>query len=168
MTYSRSTIRIVVMAIALLLLTSFSWLFGDEAGQGLVAGDQDGMSVLVTRVIDGDTFEIETGDKVRLIGIDAPEVRGDECFQTQSTQALTALIEGKSVRLVQDVNITDRYGRLLRYAYIGESSINQWLVSEGYASAATFPPDVAMQETLAYLESMAREEGKGLWGQCQD
>lgn len=93
----------------------------------------------VTRIIDGDTFQIDTGDKVRLICIDAPELgkKGSEA----SISYLAKLILSKEVRLEKDINDKDQYGRLLRYVYIqkGENItfVNKEMVSQGYA--AVFP-----------------------------
>lgn len=68
----------------------------------------------VTRVVDGDTVDVDTGDRIRFIGIDTPE-RG-ECGYTQSTANMRAMVEGKVVVLTPGaVDDVDRYGRLLRY-----------------------------------------------------
>ena len=104
--------------LSLIFLAVFSlWQIFQER---FVLGDSvevENNSVKVARVIDGDTFEIETGEKVRLIGIDAPEsvhpTKEDECYGETSSKVLKELIEGKSVYLEKDVSETDRYGRLL-------------------------------------------------------
>lgn len=90
---------------------------------------------LVTRVIDGDTFEIETGEKVRLIGINAPEI--SDVFGLESKEYLIKLIEGKNVDLQSDnlSNKTDRYNRLLRYVILNGEDINYKLIMDGYAFA---------------------------------
>lgn len=120
---------------------------------------------LVTRVIDGDTIELSSGEKVRYIGIDTPE-RAD-CLYQESTQRNRELVEGKPVRLEKDVSETDRYGRLLRYVYVGEIWINKQLVAEGFAQASSYPPDVKWQEVLRQAEQEARTQLLGLWGeQC--
>ncbi|NCN44974.1 MAG: hypothetical protein COU63_00115 [Candidatus Pacebacteria bacterium CG10_big_fil_rev_8_21_14_0_10_36_11] len=127
--------------------------------------------VLVTRVVDGDTFEIESGEKVRLIGIDAPETvhpqQPVECYGKVSSETLKKLIEGKQVTMEKDVSETDRYGRLLRYVYIDGQSINEFLVQEGFAYASSYPPDVAEQTKLKDLQQQAMVSGKGLWGTCE-
>lgn len=127
--------------------------------------------VMVTRVVDGDTFEIEGGKKVRLIGVDAPESvhpkKPVECYGKISAEVLKQLVEGKRVTLEKDVSETDRYGRLLRYVFIDGESINQYLVAEGYAYASSYPPDVSEQDLLTILQTEARVLNKGLWGKCQ-
>jgi micrococcal nuclease len=123
----------------------------------------------VVRVVDGDTIVVAIGGprgtKVRLIGIDTPE--RDRCFFEAATQRMRALVEGKSVRLDKDVSETDRYGRLLRYVYSGTTFVNAVMVREGYATAATFPPDVAHANQFVALARVARIAKRGLWaGGC--
>ena len=119
----------------------------------------------VLRVIDGDTIEVRLTDgqvrKVRYIGIDTPE-RSEDLY-TEATRANAGLVDGKEVSLVKDVSETDRYGRLLRYVYVGETFINAELVRQGYAAAATYPPDVAYAGYFVKLAAEAREKGVGLW-----
>lgn len=126
-----------------------------------------GEGVVVARVIDGDTFELTTGEKVRLIGVDSPESVKQrtpvQCFGKEAADYLKKLIEGKEVRLEQDVSETDRYGRLLRYVYRSDVFINETIVREGYAYAATFPPDVREQERFREAEREARTQKRGLF-----
>lgn len=127
-----------------------------------------------TRVIDGDTIEVEFLDGelalVRYIGIDSPErarnTTPEECFYTEATKRNEELVSGQEVRLIKDVSETDQYGRLLRYVYVGEIFVNERLVAEGYAVAGTFPPDVAHTDELRAAEAAARTEGAGLWSRC--
>lgn len=123
-------------------------------------------AVLVTRVIDGDTIVLATGEKVRYIGIDAPEVRGNECGQQAATQRNQELVLNQYVTLVQDVNNQDRYGRLLRYVYVGDTFINQQLVAEGFALAASYPPDIKYQQLFQTAQKEAQAHNRGLWGSC--
>lgn len=126
---------------------------------------------LVTRVIDGDTIEIQGGEKVRYIGIDAPESVSPrepaECFAKNALAKNKSLVEGKKVLLVKDTSERDRYGRLLRYVYVGNSFVNKILIEEGYASAVTFPPDVSYSKTFKALENEAKTQNKGLWKECE-
>lgn len=118
----------------------------------------------VTRVIDGDTIEASIDGslrRVRYIGIDTPE--RIECYFQEATMRNAALVEGKSVRLERDVSETDRYGRLLRYVYVGDLFVNAELVREGYAAAATVPPDVRHADLFRRLAREAREAERGLW-----
>lgn len=125
--------------------------------------------VKVLRVIDGDTIELESGQKVRYIGIDTPETvdprRDPQCFGKEASSYNKELVEGKEIYLEKDVSETDRYGRLLRYIYLEENdiSINEQLVREGYAVASSYPPDVKHQEKFRLAEQEARNNQKGLW-----
>ena len=117
-----------------------------------------------TRVIDGDTIEIGTGQRVRYIGIDTPEVYPvAEAFGMEAWEANRRLVEGKKVRLERDVSDTDKYGRLLRYVYVDDLLINAELVRLGLARAKAYPPDTAHQGLLEQLEKEAREAGLGMW-----
>lgn len=129
-----------------------------------------GEYVLVTRVIDGDTIELSDGRRVRYIGIDTPETvdprRPVQCFGKEASQENKRLVDGKTVRLEKDVSETDKYGRLLRYVYVGDEMINTVLVREGFAVSSTFPPDVKHQELFLQAQQEAREHGRGLWATC--
>lgn len=134
------------------------------SNSGSVSGVSD-TTYLVTRVIDGDTIELESGQKVRYIGIDTPEVSFiKECLGTEAKIRNKALVEQKMVRLEKDVSEIDRYGRLLRYVYVDDSLVNEILVQEGYAQARSYPPDIAKQDIFIQAEQRARELKVGLWG----
>lgn len=131
--------------------------------------------VKIVRVIDGDTIEIETGQKVRYIGIDRPELHHPkkpvQCFAQEAMLKNKEIVEGKTVTLEKDVSETDKYGRLLRYVKIGSPSaelfVNDYLVKEGYAYAATFPPDVKYAQLFRQSQQEAMEKKKGLWNKCK-
>jgi micrococcal nuclease len=130
----------------------------------------DAVDVKVVRVIDGDTIEIEGGERVRYIGINTPELKDPRglvsCFAKEATDENRRLIEGKTVRLEKDISDRDKYGRLLRYVYAGDVFINQILVGSGYAKATTYPPDIKYQELFLSNEQSARQKGLGLWKKC--
>ena len=118
----------------------------------------------VTRVIDGDTIVIATGQRVRYIGIDTPEVYPQlEAYGSEAWLANRKLVEGKKVRLERDVSETDKYGRLLRYVYVDDTFVNAELVRQGLAEAKAYPPDTKYQDLLEQLESEARQAGRGMW-----
>ena len=135
-----------------------------------------GLTALVTRAIDGDTIEIETGQKVRYIGIDTPETKHPkkpvQCFGEEAYRKNKTLVEGKRVRLVKDISEVDRYGRLLRYVFVDTEAsptgifVNDVLVREGFAHASTFPPDVQHAELFLRSEQQARMNKDGLWSAC--
>ncbi|MEK7580672.1 MAG: thermonuclease family protein [Patescibacteria group bacterium] len=127
--------------------------------------------IKVIRVVDGDTIEIEGGQRVRYIGIDTPETvhpqKVVQCFGKEASEKNKELVEGKSVTLTKDVSETDKYGRLLRYVYIGDIMVNDFLVRQGYAYSSSYPPDVAHQEEFKEAELEARQGDRGLWSACQ-
>ncbi len=118
----------------------------------------------VKRVIDGDTIEVDLNGKaykVRYIGINSPE--HDQPFGDKATEANSSLVFGKTVILEKDVSETDKYGRLLRYVYVGDLFVNAHLVKFGWAQAATYPPDVKYSALFVSLEREARENNEGCW-----
>lgn len=125
----------------------------------------------VARVIDGDTIEIEGGERVRYIGIDAPETvdpeKPVECFGREATDGNKKLVEGKMVRLEKDATDRDKYNRLLRYAYVGDTFVNLELVKLGFATAAAYPPDTKYQKEFSSAEQEAKKSKSGLWTACQ-
>lgn len=130
-------------------------------------------SATVSRVIDGDTIKIDSGETVRYIGMDAPETvdpkKPKQCFGLESSLKNSELVLGKTVSLERDVSKTDRYGRLLAYVWVGESMVNELLVRDGYAVAKAYPPDIRYQSDLQNAELFARSEKKGLWsGVCPE
>lgn len=131
----------------------------------------EGRDVVVTSITDGDTFRAGE-ERVRLTGIDTPEVSGPvECFGTEATEALRVLIPpGSEVRLVFDVDPVDRYGRTLAYVYRRSDAllVNLALADDGFALPLTVAPNVALAEDIAAAARRARERGRGLWAACGD
>ncbi|MEK4495080.1 S-layer homology domain-containing protein [Ureibacillus sp. FSL W8-0352] len=130
----------------------------------------------VSRVVDGDTFELVNGSKVRLIGVNTPEsTTRTEVFGKEASNYTTSKLEGKTVYLQKDVSETDRYGRLLRLVWmevptdvmdeneIRTKMFNADLVLNGYAQPATYAPDVTYSEFFVKFAREARENNRGLW-----
>ncbi len=126
--------------------------------------------VLVARVIDGDTIELDGGEKVRLIGMDTPETvdprKSVQCFGKAASDFTKSLLEHQWVRLEKDVQPKDKYGRTLAYVWRDDVMVNDTLVKEGFARILTIPPDVKYVELFKQSEASARTEQKGLWGEC--
>ncbi len=129
-----------------------------------------GDEAVVVRAIDGDTVLLESGERLRYIGMDTPETKDPRkpvmCFGERAHARNAELVEGKRVRLVRDVSDRDRYGRLLRYVYVGDTFVNLELVEEGYAKNYSYPPDIAHQAEIRAAERRAREAKRGLWSEC--
>lgn len=137
--------------------------------------------ILVKRAVDGDTLVLEDGRRVRLIGIDTPEVHESEKLYRDSKrggmdvrtiQALgkrsyeftRKLVENQRVRLEFDVEKNDKYGRLLAYVYLKDGTfVNAEIVKQGYASLMTIPPNVKYTDLFKKLYQEARESKQGLW-----
>ncbi|MBX7250621.1 MAG: thermonuclease family protein [Candidatus Promineofilum sp.] len=122
----------------------------------MTATSEPGTLAQVTHIVDGDTIDVSINGstfRVRYIGINTPEM--DESCGPLAKDANAALVAGQTVRLVKDVSETDRFGRLLRYVYVGNLFVNGELVLHGWADAVRYPPDTAMAELLEYYESIA-------------
>jgi endonuclease YncB( thermonuclease family) len=128
--------------------------------------ENDGELFLVTRVIDGDTIEIETEERVRLICIDTPE-RGEEGY-IEASNYLQGLILNKEVKLVKDKSETDRYGRLVRYIYVGDLFVNEKMVAEGFALAYPYNPDTTLCPQIERAEEKAKRNGIGIWSEGEE
>lgn len=128
-----------------------------------------GVDGAVTRHTDGDTVRVD-GVKVRLIGIDTPEVKtGPACYgRAAAARTATLLPLGTKVRLVYDVERQDRYGRTLAYLYRQSDGlfVNAELLRGGFASVLTVPPNVAHASSFLTLQRQARADSRGLWSAC--
>lgn len=139
----------------------------------------------VVGVVDGDTLKITVSgniESVRLIGIDTPEskinkkARKDAKRSRQDVQAILSLGKaafgytksivkpGDMVRIEQDVESRDRYGRILAYVYLKSGKmLNEEIVAAGFASILTIPPNVKCKDRFLRAYRIARENGRGLW-----
>jgi micrococcal nuclease len=124
----------------------------------------------VTKVLDGDTIELENGWKIRYIGIDAPETNNpnvpEECFGKEATNKNKELVEGKEVRLEWDVSKEGGWNRLAAYVYVGDTFVNEYLVRQGYACASPYKKNRRYDELFNQAEKEARTNNQGLWAQC--
>ena len=121
----------------------------------------------VTRIIDGDTIVIDTGQHVRYIGMNTPEIETSECYATEASEINKNLVFGKEVKLLKDVSETDKYGRLLRFVYVGDVFVDDYLAKDGAAKIITIPPDVEDKDLFLQSQEYAKENNLGLWGKCQ-
>ena len=137
--------------------------------------------ILVKRVVDGDTLQLVNGERVRLIGIDTPEMHessklyrdsqrsGRDVFAIkelgrQAFEFTKKLVEGKRVSLEFDVEKHDKYGRILAYVYLKDGTfVNAEIVKQGYASLMTIPANVKYADLFRRLYQEARMNKRGLW-----
>jgi micrococcal nuclease len=142
-------------------------------GTTSTSGGSPRSNALVTRVVDGDTVEVDFRQRtltVRLIGIDTPEsvAPGEpvQCFAIEASSYTTDRLEGERVRLQFDLERIDPYGRTLAYVWLGDELFNETLVREGYAFVTTYPPNVRYVGRFRAAQREARSAGRGVWGRC--
>jgi micrococcal nuclease len=144
------------------------------AALGVVGCDDGGSrcgpaEATVSRVIDGDTIELSSGERIRYILVNAPETTGgkNECYGQNAVQFNTDLVLGKSVDIDYDVECTDRYDRLLAYVSVDGQDVNRLMIERGYACLLHIPPDGDSRlEEFKALETAAKTAGRGLWSAC--
>lgn len=184
--------RGVSYLLVLLVLYVFYQLAEEQfkkiGGADVSAENLDKVPCKVVKVYDGDTFKcrLESGEevKVRLIGIDTPESRRNKKAYRDAEKSGRSVEEiirlgkkaseftkrlippGTIVYLETDVQLHDRYGRLLAYVYLPDGRmLNEVLVEEGYATVYTVPPNVKYAERLVELQRKAMMEKRGLWAE---
>lgn len=138
---------------------------------GSNAGSECGpRTATVARVIDGDTIELTSGERVRYLMIDTPETTSDvECWGPEAKQYNTDRVLGKTIALRYDVECTDAYDRLLAYVEVDGENLNRRMVAEGYACVLHISPngDDVLSDYKA-VENSARGSNLGLWGACDE
>ena len=131
---------------------------------------------IVLKVIDGDTVHLidpdsDKPEKVRLIGIDAPEMYDSQRkfahpLGPKSKEVLQNLIGESNVILEYDVTKTDRYGRTLAYVYLPDGTfLNAKMMEEGYAEILTIQPNSKYADLFFMLQQKARKDKKGIWAE---
>lgn len=140
-------------------------------------------NAVVEYVVDGDTIDVMidgTEERVRLTGIDTPEVAHGasgsrpatigECFGDEATGFTESLLPvGTPVRLVRDIVGRDDYGRVLAYVYRADDGIfvNYEIVRQGYAQPLTIPPNVTFADLMVDAARAAEADDVGLWSACR-
>ncbi|MFZ6021060.1 MAG: thermonuclease family protein [Chloroflexota bacterium] len=118
-------------------------------------------------MIDGDTIKIQQDDKkisVRYIGINAPELDSEESEIAEEALKLNQqMVENQTVTLYRDTSETDRFGRLLRYVFVGDIFINYEMVRLGYARQRDYPPDSACKQLFIQAQEEAISLRRGIW-----
>jgi micrococcal nuclease len=163
---------VITIVVAIILADTFLFFENRFEGKGEEKSEEREARKVVY-VYDGDTVKLESGQVVRYIGIDAPEEgyynHAKECYNKEATARNEELVLGKEVILVKDISETDKYGRLLRYVYIGDTFVNETLVREGFARASNYPPDERYKDRFKEAEEEAKNNKRGLWadGVCE-
>jgi micrococcal nuclease len=123
----------------------------------------DGVTCRVTRVTDGDSFYCDGGKRVRLIGMDAPELDQGEPGRASQAGLSGLMPVGSVVRLETDVRPEDQYRRVLAYAWRDSVMVNREMVRAGWAMLYTVPPNVRYVGLLTAAQDSARRERRGHW-----
>ncbi len=124
----------------------------------------------VKKVFDGDTVELVSGERVRLLGIDTPEGNlnnkkiSAQPFYLESRKALMALVNKKRITLRTSETLFDRYGRTLAYLYLPDGTdVQLKMLRGGYAMMTSYPPNLGHLEKYAQAESEAQKNRIGMW-----
>jgi endonuclease YncB( thermonuclease family) len=124
----------------------------------------------ITKVYDGDTITLSTGEKVRFLQIDTPELSPAECYGEEARSALVSLLNTPgqlSLKTDPKLDKVDRYGRLLRYVFIGKTNINLKLVEIGAAAPYFYKGDKGQYSTqILKAAQNAKAKSLGLWKSC--
>jgi micrococcal nuclease len=125
----------------------------------------------VKAVIDGDTIILNTGDRIRYLGIDTPELHhptiGPECGGQEAKDENVILLSGKRLRMEKDITDKDQYGRLLRYVFTEDGYfVNYEIVRRGWAQVFVIYPDYKYEKMLIDAQLSAVKENLGIWKHC--
>lgn len=141
-------------------------------GGGAGASSCGPTRAIAARAIDGDTIELDSGERVRYLLVDTPESTNgaQDCWGAESAAYNASLVEGKEVTLAYDeAACRDRYDRLLAYVSVDGREVNALLVERGYACLLYLPPAGEDRRTeFADAEALARGQDTGMWGACEE
>ncbi len=128
------------------------------------------LSAKVKSIHDGDTIRLETDEKLRLIGINTPELGHDgqkpQPYSWEAKKQLTQLLHqhNNQVKLRYDVQKKDKYYRLLAHLYLNNGvSISEWLLEKGLATVLTVPPNIWQLSCYKAAEKRAQVAKLGIW-----
>ncbi len=161
---NRKTLRIITILITAILISLFSLYSRYQAVKPLPEG-----MVRVVEVYDGDTIGVMikgSREKIRLIGIDAPET-GQQLWGQMAKEHLRELLEHSDwvVALEFDMQDRDKYGRLLRYVTTPDGRmLNLQMIKDGYAMLLTVPPNIRYVGEFRNAQHEARGKSIGIWG----
>jgi endonuclease YncB( thermonuclease family) len=128
---------------------------------------------VVSRVVDGDTVHLEDGRKIRIIGINTPEIgylgKQTEKFARKAQQVVSQfLAKNKKIGLIFDQQRYDHYHRLLAYIILSDGrSLGQELVKQGLAISIAIPPNTQHIHCLRHVEKYAKNRLLGVWHQAK-
>lgn len=135
--------------------------------------DINSQAYQVTKVVDGDTIKVLINgeeETIRVIGIDTPELKGDECYAQKAKDKVQELLSNSQVTLETDPTQgqRDRYERLLRYVFLEDGrNLSEVLISEGYGYEYTYNKDYKYKDDFVKAEEDAKFANLGLWSACE-
>ena len=140
-------------------------------GASLIGGAPTAIAASnVAKIVDGDTITMSNGEKVRLIQIDTPELASKECYGIQAKSELSKLLnQAGEVSLTSDPNLdeVDKYGRLLRYVFIGNTNLNLKLIEIGAAAPYFYRGEKGIYAAQFLKAAQTAQKRKlGMWGMC--
>lgn len=117
----------------------------------------------VVSVYDGDTFTLDTGEKVRLRWVNTPEMRPPEDYAVEAREATKDLVLNKTVTLNYGPVTRDGYGRLIADAQVGDENLSKHLLELGMGHLFVIPPASEDLTALIAAQERARAANRGIW-----
>lgn len=159
------TARLLIFLAIIIILIDLAYFYPRLTGK-IVKYETE--PALATKILDGDTIEINNQTRVRLLCINTPEKK--KPFYEEAKNFLKQL-EDKEIEILRDKENTDRYNRSLRYVFYKNQLINQEILEKGLAHVYLCK-GLRFEKQLEKAEQIARQEEKGLWkkstGKCAD
>jgi micrococcal nuclease len=167
MVRSRAVVVVTLAATSVLGASVLGWWFGEQRR----AADTP---YRVVQVLDGDTIVVRGAgapdETIRLLGVDTPETHHPrkpvQCYGPEAAAYTASRLFGRVVRLEDDVERHDIYGRRLAYVYLDGANFERELLQKGYARLLVIEPNHAHAREMLDDELDARARGVGLWGAC--
>jgi len=156
--FIRSNFLVGIYLVLIVFTLLYIFCYGQSVGRSTLFSSN---KAHIVDVIDGDTVEILSGKKVRLLSINAPE--SGNPYSVEAREKLESLIKGKDVLLKFDQEKQDYYGRLLAYIYYNNQFINQIMVKEGLAYSYIVPPNDSFEYEIELSELEAKQSRIGIW-----
>ena len=164
---ARSRAACVTLAVALLGSAAWGWWTGGRTAASFDA--------TVVHTVDGDTIDVQLRngriERVRILGADTPETvdprKPVQCYGPEASAYTARRLFGQLVRLEDDVERHDIYGRRLAYVYLHGANFEEELLRKGYARLLVIEPNHAHARAFLDDELNARAHRVGLWGACE-
>lgn len=159
------------LMLSLCLLMCFLWPLICSCPEDCL-GESFPSRAKVVAVLDGDTVLLDSGQKLRYLGIDAPEIahRGTPaaCFGKEAKAANRLWVKGKEIRIEYDGVRRDSHGRLMAYVFLRDGRcVNRELVRNGLATVYGKPENISLWNDFLKCQIEALSAERGMWGVCR-